>query len=171
MLYGRWRQSIRSVNWHCSESSRPRPACPANFNKIPFPPNIWAKYFLPIQVSGKVPEAGLPSESAIDQDVESADSEESRISLSSWKNVESRMAESDVADNVRRLQEMIQRHRWKNIRNVADERINGVLARVGSAQSTSRIDGYLPCHRQKIKAWPTSIYFSCLGFFGLPWPL
>lgn len=94
-------------------------------------------------MSSKIPEAGLPSKSAIDQNVESADAEQSGISLSAWENVKGRMAEPDVANNVRRFQEMIQRDRWKNIRNVADESINGILTRVGSAQLTGRINGYL----------------------------
>lgn len=66
----------------------------------------------PVQVSSKIPEARLSPESSIDQDVKSTDAEKSRISLSAWENVESRMAESDVANDVRRFQEMIQRHCW-----------------------------------------------------------
>lgn len=97
-------------------------------------------------MSGEIPEAGLASESSIDENVESADAEESRVSLSAWEDVEGWVIEPDVANDVGWLQEMIQRHRRQNVGNVSDKRIDGVLLalRLGGAQSTGRVDGYLP---------------------------
>lgn len=62
-------------------------------------------------MSCKVPEARFASESAIDEDVESADAEQGGIPLAPGEDVKRRVAETDVADDVRRLQKMIQRHR------------------------------------------------------------
>ena len=100
----------------------------------------------PVQVSGEIPEAGLASEPSVDQDVESADAEQGRVSLSAWEDVEGRVIEADVADDVGRLQEMIQRHRRQNVGNIPDESVDGVLLalRLGGAQPTGRVDGYLP---------------------------
>ena len=99
-------------------------------------------------MSSKIPKAGLASESSVDEDIESADAEKGRIALSSGEDVESGMTESDVANDVGWLQEMIQRHRRQNVRNVADKRVERLLAGFAAVQSAVRIDGYL---RQKKK--------------------
>ena len=58
----------------------------------------------PVQMSCEIPEARLASESSIDENVESADAEKSRIALSTGEDVKGWMIETDVANNIRWLQ-------------------------------------------------------------------
>lgn len=51
----------------------------------------------PVQVAGKVPEAGLAREPAVHQHVEAVDAKERRVALSAGEHVQRRMAESDIA--------------------------------------------------------------------------
>ena len=74
---------------------------------------------LPVQMTRKVPEARFATESAVYEDVETADAEEGRVSLTARKDVEGRMAESDVADDIGWLQKVPQCHGRQVIRNVA----------------------------------------------------
>ena len=55
-------------------------------------------------MSCEIPEARLASESSIDENVESADAEKSRIALSTGEDVTGWMIETDVANNIRWLQ-------------------------------------------------------------------
>jgi hypothetical protein len=55
-------------------------------------------------MSCEIPKAGLASESSIDENVESADAEKSRIPLSTGEDVKGWMIETDVANNIRWLQ-------------------------------------------------------------------
>lgn len=81
----------------------------------------------PVQMARKIPKAGFATESAIYKDVESADTEKSRITLTAGEDVEGRMTEPDIADHITRLQETLQGNRGDNIRNVAQEGGGGLV--------------------------------------------
>ena len=92
-------------------------------------------------MASKVPEARLATETAIDEDIEAADAEQSRVSLAAGEHVERRVAESDVAHDVRRLEQVIQRDRRQCVGDVLRE--SGERAGLVGAQSISGIDGDL----------------------------
>lgn len=61
-------------------------------------------------MASKVPEARLAAETTVHEYVKAADAKQGGIPLAPGENVERRVAESDVAYHVRRLEEVIQRH-------------------------------------------------------------
>ena len=60
-----------------------------------------------VQMSGEVPETGLPAEASVDEHIKAINSEQSRVSLTSWEDIQSRMTEPDVADHIRRWQSLL----------------------------------------------------------------
>ena len=54
-----------------------------------------------VQVSGEVPETGLPAEASVDEHIKAINSEQSRVSLASWEDIQSRMTEPDVSHHIR----------------------------------------------------------------------
>lgn len=92
-------------------------------------------------MAGKVPEARLAAEAAVDEDVEAADAEQGRVALAAGEHVQRRVAESDVAHDVRRLEQVIQRDGRQRVGDVLRE--SGERGRLGGAQSISGIDGDL----------------------------
>ena len=60
-----------------------------------------------VQMSGEVPEAGFPAEAAVDEHVEAINSEQSRVSLTSWEDIQSGMTEPDVSDHIRRRESLL----------------------------------------------------------------
>jgi len=63
-------------------------------------------------MTSEVPEARFAAKSAVHKDVKSADSEQSRVSLTPRKDVECRMAKADVANDIGWFQKIIQCHGW-----------------------------------------------------------
>ena len=76
-------------------------------------------------MSSEIPEARLATEPTVDEDIESADSKKCRIALTAREDVEGWMTKSNIAHNITRLEEMIERHRWQRIRDVTDKRRQG----------------------------------------------
>ena len=60
-----------------------------------------------VQMSGEVPETRLPAEASIDEHIEAINSEQSRVSLTSWEDIQSGMTEPDVSNHVRRWQSLL----------------------------------------------------------------
>lgn len=58
---------------------------------------------------GKVPKAGLPGETAVDQHVETIYAKEGGITLAAWEDVQCWMTESYVAHDVGRFHQLVQR--------------------------------------------------------------
>lgn len=70
---------------------------------------------------GEIPEAGFPREASVDEHVEPVYSKEGRVALAPGENVESRVTESDVANDVGGLHELVQRLGYEVLSDVACE--------------------------------------------------
>ena len=54
-----------------------------------------------VQMPGEVPEASLPTEASVDEHIKTINSEQSRVTLASWEDIQCRMTEPDVSNHIR----------------------------------------------------------------------
>ena len=67
---------------------------------------------LPVQMTGKVPEARFAAKSTVYKNIESADAKKSRVSLTPRKYVECWVAKPDVTNDIGWFQKIVQCHGW-----------------------------------------------------------
>jgi hypothetical protein len=94
----------------------------------------------PVEVPGKVPEAGLPAEPSVDEHVESVDAKERRVPLSAREDVDGRVAEPDVAHDVRGRKRLLNGLRGQEGGNIGEEGVDGGGGHRGNHLGSVQLD-------------------------------